>query len=365
MKTIKQLIPLLFIFVLVQCRTTRPLSRTDQARASITRQGWFNCFEKGLAVNGVPVWCEASAVLYDGKNVLFANDKDMPGAQTSVFYWAFRDGFPDTASPATYLSNPVLKYAKKFEDFASTPDGKLVFLSTGFDRTKPGTREWDGYNTILYWQPGDENNPTVLTENNADSSSTFLREKFSKALTSPQFPQGMPYFKIEGLAATNDKLYFGIREEGKKFDDFKYTIKILTVGFQYNNNKVELEDDFKMIADINMNNTPPFFKQPMGISSIEYDHFNKRFLLLTSFENGEKTGGYLWTATQDELENNKINLVRNGSGNPIGFTNKSEDLTIISRNKILVIHDDDRNQPILNGQVRQPNQAAFSVVEFK
>lgn len=294
-----------------------------------------------------------------------ANDKDMPDSRSSVFYWAFKDGFADTIKPAEYLTNPVLKYGKKFEDFALTPDNKLAFLSTGFDRIKPGTKEWDGYNTIYYWQVGDERNPSVLRVNNTDSSSVFLRDKFSKVLTSQEFPEGMPYFKVEGLAATNDKLYFGVREEGKKFDDFKYKIKIVTVTYHLTNNVVVLEDDFKVLADINLNNIPPFFKQPMGISCIEYDRYNKRFLILTSFENGETTGGYLWTATQEDLEDNKISLVRNGSGNPIAFNNKSEDLAIINKKKIIVIYDDDRLLPIIDSRVRQPNQAGYSIVEFK
>ncbi len=359
------LIPLLALLCLVQCRSARPLTGSEQNTAIITKQGFINCFEKGLTANGQPIWCEASAILYDGKNLFFANDKDMPDTRSSVFYWAFKNGFADTAKPPLYLDNPVLKYGKKFEDFSLTPDGKTVFLTTGFDRIKPGTKEWNGYNTIYYWQPGNENNPKVLRENSTDSSSVFLRDKISKALVTAEFPNGMPYFKIEGLAATNDQLFFGVREEGKKFDDFKYRVKIITAGYHLNNGIVSLEDNFKVLSDININNVPPFFKQPMGISSIEYDHFNNRFLILTSYKNGEKNGGYLWTASLSDLENNKMTLIRSSSGNPIAFSNKSEDIAIINKRKIIIVYDDDRLQTIINGQVRQPNQAGYSVVEFK
>lgn len=365
MKRVKYLIPLLTLLWLVQCKSSRPLTAPEQNTAAITKQGWINCFEKGLTANGQPVWCEASAILYDGKNILFANDKDMPDARSSIFYWAFKNGFADTAHSVEYLNNPVLKYGKKFEDFSLTPDGKTVFLTTAFDRVKSGTKEWDGYNTIYYWQVGNENNPKVLNENSADSSSVFLRDKFSKALISTEFPTGIPYFKIEGLAATNDQLFFGVREEGKKFDDFKYRVKIITVGYHLNNGVVSLEDNYKVLSDININNVPPFFKQPMGISSIEYDHFNNRFFILTSYEGGDKNGGYLWTASLSDLENNKMTLIRDRSGNPISFSNKSEDIAVINKRKVIIIYDDDRLQSIINGQVRQPNQAGFSVVEFK
>ncbi|MEO5996441.1 MAG: hypothetical protein ABIN89_06920 [Chitinophagaceae bacterium] len=365
MKIVKLMLPLLALVLLFQCKTARSLEGTVPISATITKEGWIDCFEKGLTANGQPIWCEASAILYDGKNIFVANDKDMPDTRSSVFYWAFKNGFADTTQAAQYLTNPVLKYGKKFEDFSLTPDGKTVFLSTGFDRVKPNSKEWNAYNTIYYWQVGNENNPNVLRENSTDSSSVFLREKFSKALTSPEFPQGMPYFKIEGLAATNDRLYFGVREEGKKFDDFKYRVKIITVNYHLNNGTVELENNYKVISDINIAGLPPNFKQPMGISSIEYDHFNNRFLILTSFENGEKTGGYLWTATESELESNKMNLVRDGRGSPIAFSDKSEDIAIINKKKIIIIHDDDRFLPIVGGVKRQPQQAAYSVVEFK
>jgi hypothetical protein len=182
---------------------------------------------------------------------------------------------------------------------------------------------------------------------------------------SPEFPQGMPYFKIEGLAATSNRLYFGVREEGKKFDDFKYKVKLIAVDYVINSGMVELQDNFRVFSDININAVPPYFKQPMGISSIEYDHFNNRFLILTSFENEGRIGGFLWSATEKDLESNKLTLVRDGRGNPVSFSNKSEDLAIINKKKIIVIHDDDRFLPVVGGHTREPHQAAYSVVEFR
>jgi len=359
-----ELFPLFFLIFFSQCTILKKNTTADNVKASITKEGLINCFEKGLSANGQPIWCEASAIVYDGKNIFFANDKDMPDKRSSVFFWPFINGFADTTKPAEYLSNPLIKFGKKFEDFALTPNGKMVFLTTGFDRVQPGSKEWDSYNAIYYWVVGKQDNIRVLNLNNNDSTSIYLRNKISKVLVNSDFPAGMPYFKIEGLAATNDMLYFGIREEGKKYDDFKYKTKVLGVKYFVNNGTVQLDDEFS-INDINITLIQPYPNQPLAISSIEYDHYNKRFLILTSFETGEKHGAYLWTATQNDLKNNKIHLVKDSQGSPLAFSMKAEDIAVINKKKIIIIHDDDRTMVRVSGRIRNSNQAAFSIVEFK
>ena len=340
-------------------------SSANSARATIAYTGFFNCFENGLVAGGQPVWCEASAILYDGSKFFLANDKDMPDQRTSVFYWTAKKGLADTTQSPVYLNTPVFKQGKKWEDFSLTPDGRIVFLSTAFDRIKPGATDWNSYNTILYWQAGNENDPRVLSANHTDSTSVFLRDKLSRVLGSASFPQGMPYFKVEGLAATNDRLFFGIREEGKKFDDFSYKTKIVSVGFHIANGFIELGDDYKIVTDFNPATADPSLKQPVGISSIEYDRFNNRFLILTSYEKGEDLDAYLWTATLSDLEKNNLTLVKDAGGNPLHFSHKAEDIAVVSKSRVVIIHDDDRVKTSVNGQTRQSNQAAYSVVEFK
>ena len=127
MKKIRPLVPVLFVIVFSQCSVFKGGS-IDATKASISSEGLIRCFENGLSASGQPIFCEASAILYDGKNVLLANDKDMPDKRSAVFSWPFLNGFADTSKPVTYLTNPLLKNAKKFEDFAITPDRKLVFF---------------------------------------------------------------------------------------------------------------------------------------------------------------------------------------------------------------------------------------------
>lgn len=353
---------LLLVYAIVGCKTTKT-TKSSLASAQIIKEGFINCFEKDLASNDAPVWCETSAIVYDGKNMLFANDKDMPGKRASLFYWNFENGFIDTARPASYLENQLIKHAQKFEDFARTPDGKYIFLTTGFDRVKPGSNDWDNYNTLLYWKVQDEENPMVLSVNGTDSTSISFRDKISKALTSTGFPNGTPYFKIEGLAVTKDMMYWGVREEGSKFDDFKYKIKILSSPYTIVNNKVTV-GDIKLFVDFNIDSINPSNEQ-IALSSIEYDPFNNRFLILTSYENDGKLGGYLWTATLNELKANKLTLVKDEQGNAINFHHKCEDITVINKRRVIVIHDDDRAITKIGNQVRQPYQAAYSIVEFR
>lgn len=348
------------------CTSSKRIALGNQAfSANIIKEGFFNCFEPGLTAGGQPVWCEASAILFDGKNLFLANDKDMPGNRSSVFYWPFVNGFADTSKMATYLTEPAYKKGKKFEDFAFSPDGKLVFLSTAFDRIKPDSKDWDGYNTIFYWQTGNEHNPKVLTAGGTDTTSISLREKFAKALTNTAFPDGMPYFKIEGVAATDDKLYFGIREQGMKYDDFKYQFKILSVSYTFNNDTVELDKNISTVLDIDLNKLHPELEKNLGLSCIEYDRFNKRFLMLSSFESPDKMGGYLWTATPAELASHTIHLIMDSQGHPLAFNHKPEDLTMITAKRLLIVHDDDRLVTKVGNTSRLSNQAAYSVVDFK
>jgi hypothetical protein len=358
---------LLTSFLFTQCSSSKNATLSNQPiQANITKEGFFDCFEKGLSSNGMPVWCEASAIVHDGKKLILANDKDMPGKNASVFYWAYEQNFIDTTQKPIYSTNALLKKASKYEDFAQTPDGKYILLSTGFDRVKPASCDWDNYNTILYWAAGDESHPKVLTMSGheSDSTSVSLRPLINAALASDSFPKGPPYYKIEGLAATSKDLYFGIREEGTNYEKFRYQIKVLSISYTMENGIIKLGNVVKIASDINGDaiKTGP---ETIALSSIEYDHFNNRFLILTSYEKDGNIGGYLWAATENDLRNNRMYPVKDVYGKPVHFHNKSEDLAIINKTRIIVIHDDDRQTLSVNGVVRQPYQAAYSIVDFK
>jgi hypothetical protein len=355
----------------VACQTARPGTTVKQISvATISQEGLVDCFQAGLTdAAGKPLWCEASAVLFDGTKVWMANDKNMPKGQSSVFFWPSVSQVLLANTPPQYLSNEQVMKATKFEDFAQNPDGSLVFLTTAFDRIKEGSNEWDGFNSLLYWATGQEAKAQMLRLNGQDVTSVGLRALILEHLTQTNGGRTVKYFKIEGLAALSDRLILGIREEGNKFDDFQYKIKFLSLPYRVrldgSQKIVEVAGPLSTLADVNpVQWSERGLRTPLGLSSIEYDRHRKCFWILTSFESGENLGAYLWTATETQLGQGKMTLVTYANGQPMAFTHKAEDLTILDGNRLLVVHDDDRVQTDVKGAKRQPHQAAFSIVSF-
>ena len=368
----------------VQCATVPPAQPTVVTPKKNTRlpsslnvatfekEGFANIFVPNLLdASGRPFWAEASAVLFDGNKILVATDKDMPNEMTSVFYWKSEKELNDGVQAANVYDR-VYKNSTKYEDFAITPDGSISFLMTGFDRVKNQDHEWDGYNTIYYWETGKEYSPQVLTFQPGALNSVSMRETLAKVIgsTNTNFPKGVPYYKIEGLAADETQLYFGVREEGRQFDDFEYKIKIIAVPYYVRNisgtKRVEFSGEFKVLADFKPNPAELGLLGPLGLSSIEYDRFNKRFMILTTYELKERIGAYLWTASESDIAKNQpFTLVKDIDGKPFAFTHKAEDITMLDAERALVICDDDRYPTVVKGKIRATNQSAFAIIKFK
>jgi hypothetical protein len=352
---------LLFIpFFLAQCTALRVGKRPQHAE--ILREGWIDCFEPGLMAGGRPFWCEASAVLYRDGQLLLANDKDMPDQRSALFRLVMKNNTPDSTVAPAYPTGALFKKAQKYEDFGLTPDGRYTLLVTGFDRVKPGSGDWDGFNSLLYWPTNDVAKAKVLSPNGSDSTSVGYRNKLARLLASERFPDGPPYFKVEGIAATGDKIYWGIREEGNTYEDFRYVAKIISVSYQQVGDALQLGDDFTLEANIDLAALQPTLAKPLGLSCIEYDPYRSIFWLLTSYENGEQSTGYLWTASLEELRRHQLRLMTTADGQPLRFAHKPEDLTLIDRHTLFILHDDDRVLTTVNGRLRQPQQTAYSVV---
>ena len=314
----------------------------------ITLRDVVDCFDEGLQEDGTPVYCEVSAVVFDGNDVVLASDKPIPGdGRSPVFSFPY-PGSGSIAGSRTYLTAAALVNAIKYEDMTLTPDGQYVIASTGFDRVQDGSSEWDGYNTLLAWPVGDPDAVQVVSASTNDgvTSSVGLRDQISRALATPVLADGAPYFKVEGIAAIpGDRLLFGIREVGVKYDDFGYAVKIIAVSYRIVDGTLSLGDDFELIYDFDPGEQSKI-SQTVGLSSIEYDTYHDRLYLLTSFETGETDeglGGYLWTLPLDGLNDGQpATLVTKASGDPLLFAHKSEGITVLSANLLLVVHDDDR-----------------------
>ena len=350
------------------CKTAK-LTRSVPVSGAITEEGLLTCFPANTLLKNQPVWCEASAVVFDGTRVLLANDKDMPATLSPVFA-KLPGTLPDSTQTPTYLMAPAYAAAHKYEDFAQTPDRKFTFLTTAFDRVKPDSPDWNGYNTLLYWRTGNEHNPIVLAPDDSSRTSVAYRRKLARALATDEFPGEVPYFKVEGLAATDRQLLFGIREVGRSYNDFNAVNKIVVVSYSVVStpagDRIRLTDDWRLIADFNAPGAAPDLPKPLSLSSLEYDPVRNRFWLLTSLETPDKLDAYLWHISPDDLFADKpFTLVRDANGQPLHVNHKAEDLTFLDRNRLLIIHDDDRAQLPVGNRTRQPNQAPYSIVTIR
>lgn len=358
------LISSLIFCVFQQCRTVKHTPPAAAKTAVLASEGFITCFEPGLADG--KLWCEASAVINQQGRIFLANDKDMPSPRSSVFYFPTIGDIIGTAAnprPATYLNVPTLQAAHKFEEFAQSPNRKWTFLTTAFDRIKPDTSEWDGYNTLLAWQPGREGAVQVVGADGTGKASLSLRKQLQAALG------GSPYFKVEGLAATDTHLYFGVREQGERFDKFDYRISVLSAP--YRASRADNADETITLGAVTpvrtfkVDDVDPVLPKPLAISSLEYDSVRHCFWLMTSYEQAGQIGAYLWTITEAAMAaNGDLQLVRTTGNKPLAFTHKAEDMTFLDANTLLIIHDDDRLKTHVGTQDRQPNQAAYSVVRI-
>ncbi|CCH00451.1 hypothetical protein FAES_2442 [Fibrella aestuarina BUZ 2] len=357
------LVSLCLSFVFQRCRTAQSTTRTTPT-ALISAEGFLTCFEPGLAEG--KLWCEASAVLNQQRRIYLANDKDMPAPRSSVFFYPDFEQLNTVAAGnqlPTYLEQPLLRQAHKFEEFAQSPDGRWTFLTTAFDRIKPDTSSFDGYNMLLAWRPGQEGAMRVVSADKPGGASLGLRRQIQAALG------GSPYFKIEGLAATNTQLWFGVREQGERYDKFDYRITILTATYRATPDEQGGEKlvlgPVSLVREFKVDDVDPVLPKPLAVSSLEYDPARRCFWLMTSYEQAGQIGAYLWTITELAMrKDGDLQLVRMADKKPLAFSHKAEDMTFIDPNTLLVIHDDDHVKTRIGNQERQPNQTAYSIVRL-
>jgi hypothetical protein len=176
----------------------RPSLEDNAPTAEIVQTGLINCFDENLPdEKGAPLYCEASAVAFDGTYLLLGSDKPIPGDSLSAVFAIAYDSGDRRTQKVKYFAQPAFKSAVKYEDFTSTPDGKYFLATTAFDRFDNISTKLDGYNTLLCWKKGEEGGVKVVaaTEREGVVSSVSLREKFSRALATPAFPSGARLFQ--------------------------------------------------------------------------------------------------------------------------------------------------------------------------
>ncbi|CAM4106838.1 hypothetical protein VRRI112168_14710 [Vreelandella rituensis] len=319
------------------------------ANARILQQGTIHCFPTGLRdEKGKLVNAEVSAVVYDGKRLLFASDKPIPGENRSaVFAMPMTPEGPDDAQ-LEYFTMPLIKQAAKYEDFALTADGRYILATTGFDRIDDASHDLNAYNHLLIWPLGEPHKVQAVDPDPRDGveGSLELRNKLDAAI-------GFAYYKIEGLAAIpgdrgDGLLLFGIREQGNAHDDFAYVSRLLGAHYEISptGNLVFVDEMREFYAFDPGHHEGVRFE--CGLSSLEYDPYHARLYLLTSFEteqNGEPCiGGYLWVMSLEDLHAGRLpKLVTGHDGSPLEFEHKAEGLAVLDHERMLVVYDNDRH----------------------
>ena len=317
--------------------------------AKILQQGTIHCFPAGLRDGkGRLVNAEVSAVAYDGERLLMASDKPIPGeSRSAVFALPLTPEGPDD-SRLTYFTQPLVKQAEKYEDFALTADGRHVLATTGFDRIDDESHALNDYNHLLIWPLGEPDRVQVVDPDPRDgvAGSLELRDKLNAAI-------GFPYFKIEGLAAIPGErgdglLLFGVREQGQAHDDFAYVSRVVGAHYEISESgNLVFLDALREHYAFDPGEHPEV-RYDCGLSSLEYDPYHARLYLLNSFEveeaGEERIGGYLWVIGLEDFRTGQSpTLVTTPAGLPLEFEHKAEGLAVLDHDRLFVAYDNDRH----------------------
>ncbi|SDL42574.1 hypothetical protein SAMN05661010_01676 [Modicisalibacter muralis] len=344
-------------------------------QAKVLSHGTLHCFPAGLRdERGKLANAEVSAVVFDGSRLILASDKPIPGAGRSAVFAVSIDssGLPDD-STLEYFTDGAIARATKYEDFALTVDGRHVLATTGFDRIDDVSHDLNAYNHFLIWPLGEPHNVRVVDPDPRDGieGSLELRNKLDGAI-------GTSYYKIEGLASIPGErgdglLLFGVREQGNAHDDFDYVCRVVGAHYRVNaNGNLTFLDELRSLYDFDPGRHDGV-RHVCGLSSLEYDPFNERLYLLTSFETEdggvERIGGYLWAISlEDFAAGHAPQLVGDEQGRPLEFEHKAEGLAVIDSKRLFVAYDNDRHMglgSIDERDERHACEAPYTILEMQ
>lgn len=321
--------------------------------AQIVQEGLIDCFDPATQQQEAEIiCCEASAVATVGQDLIIASDRLIPQAGASSFLTlSFQSSLEEkNFSVQNYLTATPFHAVRKVEAMTTTPDRQFVLATTACDR--PETN----YNQLLYWSAADPGEVRALSQD--------LRPVMQQALVSPTYPDGPPYFKVEGLAAIPEgRLLWGVRAVGADYRHPDFVAIVLETAYSIGAKGLEITTPFKKVYEFKPGEVIAGYNT-LALSSIEYDDQREQLYFLTSYEEveqGKGQGAFLWTVSLTDFRAQKTPaLVKLASGAPLHFNHKAEGMALIGPDQLFVIHDDDR--ALLN---RQAHQAPYSLVKLQ
>lgn len=370
---------LLFVILLflVGCKTTQlaDIANKTSVEAKIVRTGLLSAYPSELKADSINyVYAEASAAVKIGDQILMAIDKPTPAKVSPVFTVpaiAF-DQENVARNQVTYVMTAPFPQVMKIEAMTKSPDESVFFATTGFDRVRGSSADWDGFNSLLAWHKKDFSDVQYVnsSERNGVKSSRDLRASFQKALITSQFPNGAPYFKIEALVVLpGNRLIFGVRELGESYQKFDYTFTLLETTYTDTKEGVQVNPTFKKIYEFK----PIVNGNMTAISDLLYHAPSNSLIASTSREEGtdEKTktfAAYLWILPMAKVEKGEAPIPVMSGGKQLEINYKGEGLTWLDNRTLFMICDEDRkdSQVMMGGKMitKQPNQAVFVIIKL-
>lgn len=357
--------------------TAQTVNTLPITSARLADSGFITCFPLNLKTDeDLPVYCKTSAVTYYNDTLIFASDEPIVGEQRSAVFTINYKNNQLQQNTLTYFTQPIFTNTVGYSDFALTPDSQYIFATTSFDRVKENSAEWNSYNTLLMWRTDDPNTVQVVSPTIQDdiTSSIILRNKLAYSLSNDEYPNGVPFFTVEGLAVIpGNKLLFGIGEVGTSYEDFEPVIKLVAVSYHIENDTLLLEDDFQVVYNYDSSSVAAL-RYPVALSGLEYDKYHDQLLLLTRAVKTipcDSLETFVWSLSIAELEAIKpphLLLDSSDKSKPLIFAHKAEDITLLNSSTAFVIHDDDfiLTTPTIDSADidHTPNQAAYSVINL-
>lgn len=331
----------------------------------ILEEALMTCFPEGMKFDdGRDYNCEFSAAaMYEG-SILLGNDKNTSAVSPMMLANGESLKKGEMNHPFE-LKQEEFFNIYKMEDFAFTPDKKTLFITSGFDRLKDDSNEWDLFNCLLAWNvKADEFQMVAKIDNDGIISSKELRTKFKEMLDTK-------HMKIEGLMVLpGNRLVFGVRETGDHFDFPTYNTTFIECIYREERGQIFLTNSFKITYTMDTSSA----REDLGLSSMYYDVEKDMIYFSTSFEGGaegqQELGGYIWSLSMtDYMAKKPAQLIRKADGSAFELRHKIEALTKMDDGNYILIYDNDRTDiPVKisenNTVSRARNECVYSIAKL-